>query len=255
MWSKNNLVYKVNPKNGGTKGTRTLHRNLLLLVNDLPVETPDPGKPGKQKQNRQKDRETLSKELTYHGGEETDSDEEDSGRYWLRIPSSWAEPRKGGTYLSSPEPSQENPVVGVAPPAPAREEQDQIQMSPPRGDIQGSNQSRDGSVHFTISLPRSEENDEIESLRMSGARDSLAEEDPVMLRRSARERKPKSMFTYETLGQPSTQPLTKLDSVTAHTLPYLPVWGTPYTVPHSFQITPYPDITTFTPFTSAMLVY
>lgn len=87
---------------------------------------------------------------------------------------------------------------------------------------------------FTAPSPRSEEDGEIESLQINDARDYPAEEDSVILRRSARERKPKSMFTYETLGQPSIQPQTALNTVAAYTLPYLPVWTTPYHVPHSF---------------------
>lgn len=138
-----NPVYKVCPKNGGKKGTRTLHRKVLLLVNDLPIETlSDPGKSAKPKQNRQKNRETQSKEPTYHGEGETDSDSDDSGEYWLMMPSGWAESERRNTYLPRPEPSQENPLMGVAPPASARGEQEQIQVSQDR-DTQSSSQSVD----------------------------------------------------------------------------------------------------------------
>ncbi len=36
----NNPVYVIYPENSDRGKTRTLHRNLLLLVNDLPVEAP-----------------------------------------------------------------------------------------------------------------------------------------------------------------------------------------------------------------------
>ncbi len=58
------------------------------------------------------------------------------------------------------------------------------------------------------------------------------------VRRSARERRPRQIYTYDMLGQPAIHPYTHtLNSVTAYTIPPMPVWGlqnytTPITYPH-----------------------
>ncbi len=75
------------------------------------------------------------------------------------ISSGWAESERRNTYLPRPEPSQENPLMEVAPPASARGEQDQILVSQER-DTQSSSQSMDEPVHCAISSPRSEEDSE-----------------------------------------------------------------------------------------------
>lgn len=101
-----NPVYVVYPENGNSNKTRTLHWNLLLLVNDLPLEaptmTPRSPKPGKQRKTRS---QTPSKE-SIRDIDATDSDEENSrGGYWLRILVSWTEP--GNSRLTERVPVRE----------------------------------------------------------------------------------------------------------------------------------------------------
>lgn len=89
-----NPVYVIHPEGDNKGKTRTLHRNLLLLVNDLPVEfPPQPTKPTSKPSQRQgKVRVNDVRDQTIRA-ETSDSDDESAGGYWLRIPVSWAEPR------------------------------------------------------------------------------------------------------------------------------------------------------------------
>lgn len=90
-----NPVYVLHPEGNNKGKTKTLHRNLLLLVNDLPMEgllqpIEPTTKPLCKKRNPQVNtREARGRTA---GSETSDSDNESSGGYWLRIPVGSAEP-------------------------------------------------------------------------------------------------------------------------------------------------------------------
>lgn len=80
--------------------TRTLHRNLLLLANDLPVEfLPQPTRPTSRPSRRQGNPRVRASDVRDQtaSAETSDSDDEPAGGYWLRIPANWAEPRTTAT--------------------------------------------------------------------------------------------------------------------------------------------------------------
>lgn len=86
----NNPVYVVTPESGDQKKARTLHRNLLLLVNDLPVRTqPHSIKPvlQDQQQRQGKGQRVAKTREPLQDSDTTDSESDQStGDYWLRIP-------------------------------------------------------------------------------------------------------------------------------------------------------------------------
>ena len=80
-----NPVYKVTPETGG-RATRTLHRNLLLQVNDLPIEPPQKPITTARESHKRAKRCSEPPEQT-QSPDTSDSEEEDGVyRYWLRIP-------------------------------------------------------------------------------------------------------------------------------------------------------------------------
>ncbi len=81
-----NPVYVIHPEGDPGARNRTVHRNLLLLVNDLPVDGPTQPTdtalipPQRQKQPQQR-AESADNNMT-----DTDDEDEGTGGYWLRTP-------------------------------------------------------------------------------------------------------------------------------------------------------------------------
>lgn len=78
-----NPVYKVSPEIGG-RPVCTLHRNLLLQVNDLPIELPAGNTPARSQRKSKKSLKSVGKTEQIQNCNTSGSDKEDDRpRYWL----------------------------------------------------------------------------------------------------------------------------------------------------------------------------
>lgn len=115
-----NPVYVIHPEGDDQGRTRTLHRNLLLLVNELPMEisqpTAEPTSTSKQRQTTARARVKGSRNQT-ENVETSDSDDDLGSGYWLRIPPAWTE--SGPTVVPDQRPvisqGQKKVVTQVSP--------------------------------------------------------------------------------------------------------------------------------------------
>lgn len=227
-----NPVYVVSPESGNQNGRRTLHRNLLLLVNDLPVESPPhPRELAKQRQNRQCNRETENKESVCHN-DTTDSDEDNNGEYWLRIPASWTEQRRENTYQQGLALVQENPLVDTAKSALEREDKNRKRVSLRISDNPEESQPPDELIPDPIPSSETDTDRENGCIQFDEATGHPAKEIHPELRRSTRDRRQRQMFTYvyiHTLGQPVLQPHTTVNTAGVYGAPAMPIRGySPY---------------------------
>lgn len=115
-------VYIVSPETGGQNKTSTFHRNLLLLVNDLPVETSplSRSRPRKTQKHKREQKNWPLNQKEANESDASDSGDEGSSGYWVRIPNERVEntPHEQLTWCT-PTP---NPVVASNKPEQEREE-------------------------------------------------------------------------------------------------------------------------------------
>lgn len=203
-------VYRVQAETGD-RTLRVLHRNLLLPVNDLPIEHNDQA--GNVQKKPQRQRYTNNKETTEQDSDESADEEEYP--YSLR-PLPMYERRTVRLHPSQPEPHSE--LRAVEPTYQSMGQETEI------GDVQ---QEEQPVLFVTLESEKAPTRAVVPSsveaqgeFRDANVNDRSQEEpgaevEPVLepvgeeehlLRRSTRASKPRSMFTYEQPGHPTYQP-------------------------------------------------
>jgi len=215
---------------------RILHRNMLLLVNDLHVDLlPHPVKAVPTKQSRGRNCQLTPRER-YHTATPPPPDSDDDegkGRNWLRIPI-LREQRTGMTSLPKlrpPRVPQRNPTQGEASqsavPTRAAVPVERIRYR----------EERQIEIEYLPELdqPGDVVEEDVDPVREERRVDEDVSEEQV--RRSTRDRRPRKVYTYEMLGEPSLQPT--VNTVGACSIQYTPGWGVAYNNQPPYQVAPY----------------
>nr|XP_043899109.1 uncharacterized protein LOC122780316 [Solea senegalensis] len=204
-------VYRVQPETG-ERTLRVLHRNLLLLVNDLPLEVPL-SQSALRKRQRQTDYHRSNRETVEQEPEH--SEEEEEYTYCLRTIPVYSRRRV------RPASPQSNPPDELRPIAPEFQPRRQV-----------TNMSQKQQQHDTVTVldpvqipdqlaavppPDQEVQEELrtdDTVEEADSREQEENDEPAMelpeeevqpVKRSARAPRPRERLTYDHLGQPSYQ--------------------------------------------------
>lgn len=224
-------VYRVQAETGD-RGLRVLHRNLLLPVNDLPLE--QECQDVNKKRHNQKTKQRQIQEVAEQGSGQSDEEEEYTYQ-WRRVPVYNLRPRHQPQSQPELRPTAPafQPVRLNVQPAKAQEHrtQSQVQIQRPKVPTPAAVLDSAPRTELTVTPPA----EEIPVPETGNARDNVSEtapaedndrntetpdvrvcdsvpvtnsqdEDVPTVRRSTRTVKPRELFTYNQFGQPSFQP-------------------------------------------------
>lgn len=254
-----NPVYVVHPEAGSKEKTRTLHGNLLLLVNDLPVKFPPQVIKATPKPPRKQTKwQTEVSDVRDRGAETSDSDDDSVEEYWLRVPEHrpvlGTDPRERYTLRRRlPIRGAQDRDVGVSETVGGQDDgqcQLEIWTLPGTGPESLGTERQLQEEQVTTPRTESENKETVPNEPQPEEGQELPQKDlqsgsPMPLRRSVRERHPRHILTYPSLGHPTYESYPTVSTTGAVLMPYTyPCPPHPYlaSVPCSSDIlTPFPQ--------------